>query len=224
MMRARFQGELEQLDIQLSAMCAVATGAMHDATRALLDSDLLLAERVISVEKQMHLLRADCENHSTTLLALHGPVARDLRLVVTTIQAAEKIERMGDLACHIAEAARRRHPDCAVPAPLRAQFADLGRLAALAAGRVHQIICDPVGEHFAEQQRGDDQLDALHREVLTTLGRPDGTYTVREAIDVALLARYFERFADHAVAITRGLDYVVTGDPPRSTWRPPGLC
>jgi phosphate transport system protein len=82
---------------------------------------------------------------------------------------------------------------------------------------VHQIISDPVGEHFAEQQRGDDQLDALHRDILTTLGRPDGPYTVRDAIDVALLARFFERFADQAVSVTRRLDYVVTGDTPRSS-------
>jgi phosphate transport system protein len=169
---------------------------------------------VITVEEQLHLLREECERHATTLLALQAPVARDLRLVVTSIQAAEKIERMGDLACHIAATARRRHPDCAVPAPLQGQFADLGRLAALAADRMHQIIADPVGEHFAEQQRGDDQLDALHRDVLTTLAHPDGGYTVRDGIDVALLARFFERFADQAVSVTRRLDYVVTGDLP----------
>lgn len=216
-MRARFAGELELLGVQLAAMCAVAMTAMQDATRALLDSDLGLAERVIDVEAQLHPLREECERHATTLLALQAPVARELRLVVTSIQAAEKIERMGDLASHIADTARRRHPDCAVPAPLRAQFAELGHLAALAADRVQQIIADPAGEHFAEQQRGDDQLDALHREVLITLQRPDGGYTVRDAIDVALLARFFERYADQAVAITRRLDYIVTGDLPRST-------
>jgi phosphate transport system protein len=216
-MRGRFAGELEQLGVQLGAMCAVATAAMRDATRALLDSDLRLAEQVIGVEEQLHLLREECERHAMALLALQAPVARDLRLVITSIQAAEKIERMGDLACHVAATARRRHPDCAVPETLRAQFADLGRLAALAGDRVHQIICDPVGEHFAEQQRGDDQLDAVHRDVLTMLGRPDGGFTVRDAIDVALLARFFERFADQAVGVTRRLDYVVTGDTPRST-------
>ncbi len=216
-MRARFAGELEQLGVQLGAMCAMASAAMRDATGALLNADLSLAEQVMNVEEQLHLLREECEQHATGLLALQAPVARDLRLVVTSIQAAEKIERIGDLAGHIAATARRRHPACAVPAPLRGQFADLGRLAVLAADRVHQIISDPVGEHFAEQQRGDDQLDALHRDILTTLGRPDGPYTVRDAIDVALLARFFERFADQAVSVTRRLDYVVTGDTPRSS-------
>jgi phosphate transport system protein len=216
-MRARFQGELEQLGVQLAAMCAVATTAMQDATRALLDSDLSLAEQVVSNAAELHLLGEGCQRHTTALLALHAPVARNLRLIVTSIQAAEKIERMGDLASHIAATARRRHPDCAVPASLRGQFADLGGLAALAADRVHQIISGPVGEHFTEQQRGDDRLDALHREILASIARPDGPYTVRDAIDVTLLARFFERFADQAVSVTRRLDYVVTGNLPRST-------
>ena len=69
-------------------------------------------------------------------------------------------------------------------------------------------------EHFSEQERGDDQIDTLHREILTALQRPDATYTVREAIDVALLARFFERFADQTVSITRRLDCIVTGDVP----------
>ena len=141
-------------------------------------------------------------------------MAQELRLVVSAIQVADKIERMGDLASHIADTARRRHPQCAVPTPLRDQFAELGRLATLAAHRVHQIIAAPVQEHFAAHERGDDQIDALHREIMTALQCPDATYTVREAVEVALLARFFERFADQTVSITRRLDFVVTGEVP----------
>jgi phosphate transport system protein len=210
--RTRFDGELEHLGIQLSIMCSVAADAMRDATRALLERDLGLAEQVIGVSSQLHLLRLDCERHAISLLALRAPLARELRLVVSGIQSAEKIERMGDLACHVAQIARRRHPECAVPPTLVVEFARLGRLAALTALQVRDDIREPVGGHFAEQDLRDDRIDALYREILAVVQHPAGAFSVREAVDVALLARFFERFADQAVAVTRRLDYVVTGD------------
>ncbi|MCA1673751.1 MAG: hypothetical protein LC799_16630 [Actinobacteria bacterium] len=91
--------------------------------------------------------------------------------MVTAIQAAEKIERMGDLARHVAETARRRHPSWAVPAGLAGRFAEMGRLAAVAAHSVQQIIAAPMEEHFAEQARADDRIDVLHREILTEVHR-----------------------------------------------------
>ena len=213
-MRTPFHGELEQLGAQLVTMCAPAGEAMRRATQALLECDLTGAEQVISADEHLDQLRARCERHACALLALQAPVAQGLRLVLSAIQIADKIERMGALASHIADTARRRHPQCAVPTPLRDRFAELGRLATLAAHRVRQIIAAPVEEHFAEHERGDDQIDTLHREIVKSLRRPDGTYTVREGIDGALLARFFERFSDQTVSITRRLDYVVTGEVP----------
>ena len=94
-MRAVFHGELEQLGVELATMCGLAADAMEKASRALLGSDLVLAEQVISDDEELDAAQARCEEHAFVLLALQAPVARDLRLVVSAIQAAEKIERMG---------------------------------------------------------------------------------------------------------------------------------
>jgi len=212
--RVTFHGELQQLGGELALMCRLAGDAMEHAARALLRGDLVLAERVITEDEQLDGLRARCEEHTFRLLSLQAPVARDLRLVVTGIHAADRIERMGDLARHVAETARRRHPDCAVPAELTGQFTEMGRLAVTAARGVEQIIAAPNREHFTEQDRADDRMDALQREVLTAVTRREGPHAVRTGIDVALLARFFERFADQAVSVTRRLDYIVTGTVP----------
>jgi len=213
-MRAVFHGELEQLGVELATMCGLAAEAMEKATRALLRCDLVLAEQVISDDEELDIARASCADHAFVLLSLHAPVARDLRVVVTSIQVAEKIERMGDLARHVAELARRRHPACAVPAALNGQFVEMGRLAVAAARRVQDIIAAPMEEHFTEQDRADDRIDELHREILTTVQSVAAGCSVRDGVDVALLARFVERFADQAVSVTRRLDYIVTGAVP----------
>jgi len=130
--------------------------------------DLVLAERVITEDQQLDGLRARCEQHGCRLLARHAPVAWDLRLVVTGIHAADRIERMGDLARHVAELARRRHPDCAVPAELTGQFTEMGRRAVTAARGVDQIIVEqiiaaPHREHVTEQDRADDRTRCTAR-------------------------------------------------------------
>jgi phosphate transport system protein len=213
-MRAVFNGELEQLGVELATMCGLAADAMEKATRALLRSDLVLAEQVISDDEELDAAQARCEEHTFVLLSLQAPVARDLRLVVSAIQSAEKIERMGDLARHVAELTRRRHPACAVPGDLAGQFGEMARLAVASARRVQDIIAAPMEEHFTEQDRADDRIDELHREILNAVSGGASGRSVREGIDVALLARFVERFADQAVSITRRLDYIVTGAAP----------
>ncbi len=214
MMRAVFHGELEQLGVELATMCGLAAEAMENATRALLGSDLVLAEQVITDDEELDAAQARCEEHAFVLLALQAPVARDLRLVISAIQAAEKIERMGDLARHVAELTRRRHPACAVPTDLAARFGDMARLAVAAARRVQDIIAAPIQEHFTEQDRADDRIDELHRDILNAVHGDASGRSVRAGVDVALLARFVERFADQAVSITRRLDYIVTGVAP----------
>lgn len=213
-MREIFHGELERLGAELAAMCGLVCSAMQHATRALLETDLFLAEQVITDDHEINQFGGRCEEHACALLALQAPVARDLRTVVTAIKAAEKLERMGDLARHVAEIARLRHPDPAVPAGLAAQFAEMGQLAVLTCQSVQQVIAAPSGTHSLIQERADDEIDRLHLEVLEAVREADPPYPVRVGVDVALLARYFERFADQGVSITRRLDWLVTGQLP----------
>ena len=180
----------------------------------MLRSDLALAEQVISDDEELDAAAARCAEHAFVLLALQAPVARDLRLVISAIQAAEKIERMGDLARHVAELTRRRHPARAVPDELAGRFGEMARLAVASARRVQDIIAGPMEEHFTERDRADDRIDELHREILNAVTGGAWGCSVRDGVDVVLLARFVERFADQAVSITRRLDYIVTGVAP----------
>ncbi|MCU1661521.1 MAG: phosphate transport system protein [Pseudonocardiales bacterium] len=214
-MRVRFDGELEQLGVDLTAMCRLAGDAMEQATGALVRADLAMAEQVIAGDSKLDALRALCEDRAYALLALQAPVARDLRLIVTGLQAAEKIDRMGGLACHVAEIVQRRHPRSAIPPELCGTFAEMGRLAVQAARAIEHTIANPLESQLPERERADDRTDELHRELLTTISRKDSSYRVQTGVDVALLSRFFERFADQAVAVTRRMDFVVTGTTPR---------
>lgn len=214
-MRDDFHGDLGQLGSDLATMCGLAADAMERATHALTTADLQLAEQVISDDQALDTWRARCADRTYRLLSLQAPVARDLRLVVTGIRAAERIERMGDLARHVAELARRRHPRCAITPDLLEPFAEMGRLAVAIARSVEHTLVHPDAEQYAQRERDDDQIDALQRQLLSAVvHRGEGPAAVRTGIDVALLTRYVERFADQAVSLARQLDYLVTGAVP----------
>ena len=215
-MREVFHGELDGVGRELAALCRLAAEAMEHATWAVLDNDIGLAERVIDGDTDIDAARARCAEHVTRLLALHAPVARDLRLLVTAIQVADKLERMGDLARHVAELVRRRHPEPVLPAGMVEGFAEMGRLAAELACSVQHAIAAPAGTQFTRRVRDDDRIDELHRDLLAAVGHGSGPHAVRTGVDVALLVRFVERFADQAVSISRRLDYVATGDLPTS--------
>jgi phosphate transport system protein len=218
--REIFHGELERLGTDLASMCGLVRSTMERATRALVETDLHLAEEVITDGDEIRRLGQHCGEQAAAMLALQAPVARDLRTVVTGIQAAEKIERMGDLARHVAEIVRLRHPEPAVPPELIGKFAEMGRLAAAASQAVEDAIAAPDDLHSSALERADDDTDRLQRELLDEVSQHEPPYPVRVGVDVALLARYFERFADQAVSVTRRLDYVVTGYMPERAPEP----
>jgi phosphate transport system protein len=214
--REIFHGELERLGTDLASMCGLVRSTMERATRALVETDLHLAEEVITDGDEIRRLGQHCGEQAAAMLALQAPVARDLRTVVTGIQAAEKIERMGDLASHIAVIARLRYPEPAVPDGLAEKFAEMGRLGVQACERLGRAITAPTGSDWPALVAADDKIDRLHRDVLDAVSHADPPYPVRVGVDVALLTRYFERFADQAVSITRRLDYAATGELPEA--------
>jgi phosphate transport system protein len=205
---------LAALRAQLVTMSTLTATAITRATRALLEADLALAETVISEDDEIGERGRRCETHACTLLARQTPVARDLRVVVTAIKAGERIERMGDLARHIAEITRLRHPHPVLPADLTSEFALMGQLAAQTAHRVMDTLFAPTGDCHSAQERTDDEIDRLHHVVLERICEADPAYPVQVGVDVALLARYYERFADQAVTVSKQLDYMVTGHKP----------
>ncbi|SFP74279.1 phosphate transport system protein [Amycolatopsis arida] len=213
-MREAYHVELDQLAQKLAAMSAQVADAMEQATQALLGADLELAERVISDDAKVDEARADCEEQAYALLALQAPVATDLRTVLAAIHAAESLERMGDLALHVAKAARRRHPDPVLPEQVRPYFSEMGKIAVRLARQAEQVIRTKDVEAARSLETDDDQVDDIHRHLFTVIMDRDWPHGVAAAVDITLLGRFYERYADHAVSVARRVVFVVTGKMP----------
>jgi phosphate transport system protein len=213
-MREAYHVELEQLAGNLAAMSLQVADALERATKALLEVDLGLAEQVISDDQKVDDARAECEEQAYALLALQAPVATDLRTVLAAIHAAESLERMGDLALHVAKAARRRHPEPVLPESVRPYFAEMGAVAVALARQAEQVIKNKDIEAARSLEAADDQVDDIHKHLFTVIMDRDWPYGVAAAVDVTLLGRFYERYADHAVSVARRMVFVVTGKMP----------
>jgi phosphate transport system protein len=216
-MRTAYHEKLSGLNDELAQMSQLAGEAMKKATTALLDGDLDLAEEVISGDTEIDSLRSSAEEQAFGLLALQAPVAGDLRSVIAAIHSAGDLERMGDLALHVAKAARRRHPDLVLPQEVAPYFAEMGRVALDLAQDARRVILDRDIELAFTMESDDDAMDDLHRHLFTVMMNKEWPHGVAPAVDVTLLGRFYERFADHAVAVARRVVFMVTGkmpDPP----------
>ncbi|TWF95421.1 phosphate transport system protein [Saccharopolyspora dendranthemae] len=213
-MREVLNAELEALNEHLAAMAGLAAVAMRQATQALTTGDLPLAERVIAADAELDAARDTCEEHAQRLLALQSPVAGDLRTVMATLICAVKIERMGDLAAHLADLVRRRHPEPVVPDALVETVDTLGELTVTMADRLHDLITGEAARGFTEMDDADDSVDALCARLMSMITSEDYEHGVAAAANLALLARFYERFADQAVSVARRLEFVTTGTLP----------
>jgi phosphate transport system protein len=211
--RETFHGELDQIGRTLVDMSEAVAVAMNDATSALLDADLSLAEKVISEDAQIDRLRDGLEARALDLLARQQPVAIDLRTVITSLKAVADLERMGDLALHIAKVARMRYPASAVPDEVRGTIREMGDVALSIVEKTRQVL-EGQDIALAEQlEREDDAMDALHRRLFADLLSGEWTHGMEPAIDITLIGRYYERYADHAVSVARQVIFLVTGEP-----------
>lgn len=210
-MRTAYGAQLDALTQQLAEMCRMAGVAMERATQALLQADLLLAEQVIGDHEKILSSSARAEEAGFVLLALQAPVARDLRAIVSSIQIVADVERMGALALHVAKIARRRHPQHALPEQVNGYFAEMGRIAVDLGSSARQVIVTHDPDRARCIREDDDAMDDLHKHLFTVLMHREWTHGVAAAVDVTLLGRYYERFADHAVEIARRIVFQVTG-------------
>lgn len=213
-MRTAYHEQLEQLSEQLGEMCGLAGAAMERATQALLQADLVLAEQVITDHEQIVSMSARAEEAAFVLLALQAPVAGDLRAVVGSIQIVADVDRMGALALHVAKIARRRHPQHALPEEVNGYFAEMGRLAVELGNSAQEVLVTRDPEKAARIGEEDDAMDDLHRHLFTVLMDREWKHGVAAAVDVTLLGRFYERFADHAVEVARRVIFQVTGKHP----------
>lgn len=211
-LRTEYHEKLEELRGDLVRMCDIVAAAMGTATTALLDADLDLAESVIAGDSAIDLLTDTIEGHCTELLALQAPVGHDLRAVVGALRISASLERMGDLAEHVAKQARLRYPHHVVPQELTPVFADMGHMGELIARKAGEVIDSQDLSRVSEVEAIDREVDALHADLFATLQDPSWPHGNETIIDLTLLSRYLERFADHAVSITRRVVTVTTGE------------
>ncbi|MDC5699355.1 phosphate signaling complex protein PhoU [Intrasporangium calvum] len=211
-MRDQFHEDLDTITDQLVELTRLAGSAISRATTALLDADVQLAESVIEADKQLDEIRINLDNLSINLLARQQPVATDLRIVVTAMHMSSDLERMGDLARHVAKVARLRTPESAVPAQLRAHILQMGQVAEAIVAKCGSIIASKDVEAAAALDKDDDAMDELHRELFSVLLDEERDLHRSTVLDLALIGRYYERFADHAVSVARRVIYLVTGE------------
>jgi phosphate transport system protein len=210
-MRAAYHDQLAGLTTQLAEMCGRTGVAMERATEALLQADLVLAEQVIADHDQISAMSAHVEESAFVLLALQAPVAGDLRAIVSSLQIAADLDRMGALALHVAKIARRRHPMRALPEEADGYFAEMGRLAVDLGNSTRQALLTADPEKAAQIDEEDNAMDDLHRHLFTVLMDHEWKHGVAAAVDVTLLGRFYERFADHAVEVGRRIIFQTTG-------------
>ncbi|MFF7457585.1 phosphate signaling complex protein PhoU [Kitasatospora sp. NPDC008115] len=211
-MRDAYHEELDSIGDSLVEMARLVGSALGRATTALLDADLALAESVIAADEKINDLHHELENRAIDLLARQQPVATDLRIVVTSLRMSADLERCGDLAQHVAKVARLRYPESAVPRDLHSTVLELGQLAQRLVAKAGLVIATKDVDKALELEQDDDAIDALHRELFAHLIDERWHHGIETAVDVTLVGRYYERFADHAVSVAKRVVYLVTGE------------
>lgn len=210
-MRDAFHDDLDAISVSLVEMSQLANTAMVRATKAILEADLAIAEEVISEDERIDNLHHDLDARTLTLLARQQPVAGDLRTIVASIRMSSDIERMGDLAHHIAKLARMRYPACAIPPELVFIIQEMGEVAQRIMTKTTGIISSRDTLAAVELEKDDDAMDKLHRKLFEILLDDNWSHGIETAIDMTLVGRYYERYADHAVSVARRVYFLVTG-------------
>jgi phosphate transport system protein len=210
-LRSAFQDELDGVTQSLLELSSLVSSAVTQATHALLTADLSEAEAVIAADDRVDEIQHELDARIIDIIARQQPVATDLRALVTALRMSADLERMGDLAHHIAKITRLRHPAAAVPAELKDLVHHMGTVAENISRKIAVVIDTRDTEMALQVERDDDEMDKLHRQLLGSITNATWTHGVESAIDLTLLGRYYERFADHAVSVSRRIYFLVTG-------------
>ena len=210
-LRSAFQDELDGVTQTLTDLSTRVSQAITQATHALLTANISEAEAVIASDDQIDDIQHDLDARIIDIIARQQPVASDLRALVTALRMSADLERMGDMAHHIAKITRLRHPGAAVPSELLLTIEEMGKVARSISDKVGGVINSRDIETALEVAKDDDEMDKLHRKLFTTLLDDNWAHGTETAIDITLIGRYYERYADHAVSVARRVYFLVTG-------------
>lgn len=211
-MRTLFTAEMSELADDLVTMAKHVSSAIDRASEALLTQNVELAQAVIADDAKLDDLEETVDERCVLLIAQQQPVSLDLRTIIASLRISASLERMGDLAQHVAEAARRAYPDGAIPASHRDTFEAMAEAASKAATEIIGLLETRDLNVAAAIVSDDDKLDELHDAAYSGLLVDSYEGTTQETLDISLLSRYYERFGDHAVGVSRRIVYLVTGD------------
>jgi len=211
-MRTLFTAEMSELAEDLAAMARHVSTAIDSAGEALLTQNAELAQTVIAEDIALDAIEATVDERCVLLIAQQQPVGLDLRTIIASLRISAALERMGDLAQHIAEFARRAYPDSAIPASHVETITAMVAAAKAVAAEIVELLESRDLNVAAGIVSDDDTLDELHATSYRLMLEDGYVATPQEILNIALLARYFERFGDHAVGVSRRIVYLVTGD------------
>ncbi|GGD00322.1 phosphate transport system regulatory protein PhoU [Tersicoccus solisilvae] len=211
-MRKVFQAELHQVGDELIQIATLVRAAVEKAATAYENADVELAEDVIAADARIDFLQTELDERAIDILARQGPVASDLRMIVGALRMSTSLERMGDLARHVAQLARMRYPHPVAPPSLVGTFEEMARLDADIAGAVVELLDTRDLSHATRIQQLKGRINELHRSVFDAVGDAAWAESPARTADVVLASRYFERFGDHGVSVSRKVTYLVTGE------------
>ena len=211
-MRNLFHEELESITADHLKMTALVKEAIDSATKALLGADLQLAEKVIAEDVAVDAIQHNLDERTLNIIARQQPVASDLRKLVSSLRISADLERMGDLALHIAKLARMRYPNKAVPDEVVEVVSEMGSAASRIVEKMAVVLEFGDTNRALEIDKDDDEMDKLQRKLISTILGPNWVHTVESAVDMAFASRYYERFSDHAVSIAQRVYYTETGE------------
>ena len=210
-MREVFQQELREVQDRLVKIAELVEEAIENATSAFGNSDVAVAEQVIDSVDEIEERAAELDQLAIDILARQQPVASDLRLVVGALRMSASLERMADLAQHIAQLARYRYPESAVPKGLTKTFVRMAALDVEMAAKLVELLRTQDPRVIDEVRDLDDDLDELHAKVFEKVLSDKLANNPTGVVDATLASRYHERFGDHAVNITKQMNFFLSG-------------
>ena len=185
---------------------------MEQAWEAFTTQDTELAQEVIASDARIDFMQNELDERAIDVLALQGPVASDLRMIVGALRMSASLERMGDLARHLAQLARLRFPEPVLPESMRAHFDEMFEIDLKLISRVISVLGNRDISQSDEIFALKSELNLKHQQVFEMLAAPGWDSSVPTAVDVTLASRYLERIGDHGVSVARKVSYLVTGD------------
>ena len=216
-MRELFQQTLDDVRLRLVEIADLVTEAIEKATRSFGSGDVALAEEVIDNDQVIDEKAVALDELAIDILARQQPVATDLRTVVSALRISASLERMGDIAEHIAQLTRMRFPERAIPKGLKGTFTKMGEIDVDLARKLTELLRTRDLQLAEEIRNEDDRLDELHVAVFEKVLSDSWQGETAATVDATLASRYHERFGDHAVSVAKKIVYLATGD-----WAPYG--